>query len=268
MHHFTHTVALTLTASRPAQVTWQAVVPLRAETQPMLMHALLALSGLHLSQHISETRAYAERALSHKQATLSLFRRDLADLQAHRPSQHVESLALVSTIVAILSFAEWHFDERSPGLEDIVDIFALAQGSNSLWATGYRVGLDSDIAAIYHETAGHDVRGQPASCSPVDGDLMHRLKVAKGNAVETLHHDALDVLESVMRKEAEGTTEIQIIGHWPACISVEFLNSLRARDPLSLSILEIWGFFIRRCEHLWWIGDWSQKIQTALKASP
>lgn len=264
MHHFTNIVASTLTTSRTAQLAWQGIVPQRAETHPVLMHALLALAGLHLALRDNSASAYGERALVHKQATIAIFRQEVARADSRNSENRLDVLTLVSTIVAMLAFAQWHVEAQPPSLDDIVDVFALTQGVRTLWESGYRVDRASEIAAIYHnDAAENDQQGEPAAHEA--GQLANRVEALRADAHKAMHSEALALLADVTSARHPSTSEIRPVGHWPACISTTFLASLRARDPTSMAILEVYGDFIQHYEHLWWVGDWHRKIGLAVR---
>lgn len=91
----------------------------------------------------------------------------------------MDTLTLVSTIIAMLIFAECNLDERSLSLDDVIDIFALAWESNTLWRTGYHFGLDRDIAAIYHNASHRDAERSSSPRTVDDEELMRRLQAER-----------------------------------------------------------------------------------------
>lgn len=76
MNHFSSTTALELFPSEGARHVWQHILPQEASRSPLLMHGILALSGLDMAcgDAASTTASQARtRALHHQQRGLALF---------------------------------------------------------------------------------------------------------------------------------------------------------------------------------------------------
>lgn len=76
MNHFSTTTAPDLFPSREAARIWQHVLPEEASRNPLIMHGILALAGLHMAHSqgsLSLSSPPKTRALHHQQKGLAIF---------------------------------------------------------------------------------------------------------------------------------------------------------------------------------------------------
>jgi hypothetical protein len=103
LHHFITTTSATLATHNPTQQIWQVSIPKIATTHPYLIHGIVAATSLHLSGLHNEPdakRAYINIALDQINASLSHYRKDVANITA----ENCEALFAFSTLTVVFIF--------------------------------------------------------------------------------------------------------------------------------------------------------------------
>ena len=100
-HHFTTTTYATLTTDDDLRELWRLVVPRIAFRYEFVMHALLAMSSLHLSFLGSRDETYAVVAAKHHDKALESLR---AAFHTEDP-QHATALFAASSLVGLYVYA-------------------------------------------------------------------------------------------------------------------------------------------------------------------
>ncbi|KAM3425007.1 hypothetical protein BST61_g6977 [Cercospora zeina] len=136
MHRYCTNTSSRLLPSPEATHVWQMVVPLKAETHPILERAILALAAIDLAaSHAKDpdecvlSSRYRARGLHHQQVALPMFQ-DMLTRQA--PAQN-NVVFMFSIMLIMLAFGALQSPCEPPTVEDILEVFALFRGPRALW---------------------------------------------------------------------------------------------------------------------------------------
>lgn len=156
MHHFSTSVAKTLSYRNDIQDAWAIALPKEAYSCDYLMHGLLALSALHLdSSNDEKGHDYASLSTYHLQTSLARFREKLTNISI----EDCVPLFGLSSLMVIHVCAKSAMERRSPPtqksstshIEMLIEIFNMCRGVESILAP-YRVEIhQSPLKSLLHE---------------------------------------------------------------------------------------------------------------------
>jgi hypothetical protein len=261
MHHYTISTSLGLFPGHGAREIWQEMVPHQAQSNPLLMHGILALASMDLARtRPSERQIYATRALAHQNAGTRLFR---SMLEQVRQSDSHNVVMVFSMILAILAFALPHARDDPPDFDEILDLFSLIRGCKTVWLlspqslAGTSLGLW--IKSVF---AGHPVMVLPE----VDRSFQNlRARLTDQSDVV-----ALDQLNDFIHGElATSAGGVANIGRWPTMVSDAFWLRVQNHEVDALLVLSHYSVVLGASNHRWWSADWDSILLQAIdKALP
>ncbi|KAK2757255.1 hypothetical protein FQN54_004769 [Arachnomyces sp. PD_36] len=276
MHHYTSTVFLSLAADHKAyRPVWQVAVPREAQSYQFLMHAILAISSLHLSHQWSSNernnaQAYKKIALTHCNSALNTFRSTVTTIT---PS-NIHAFFAFSHIMVFFSFGSSKQSSRDRKMDDaigdLLDVFNLLRGSMKIIYESWDVVSGGSLGVLLE-------RGPP---------IMDR-KYLPADAAEALKYlEALCEVSFVEDEKRKKVHEFAIqqlydsfvmaemkYGDWgmvlrfPLILPETLLACLRLREPMSLVILAHYCIILYRAPTRWWKADWSARVIEAVYRS-
>jgi len=260
MHHYSSATGTSLLSSSTGQRVWANDVPKRASTNPLLMHGLLAVAGMHLAVTDPQPKSqHHARALQHQQSGLSIFRSQLAAWSPTMPLVQQEAPLIFSAMLVTLTFAQAHVEPTTPKLDMILELFTMFRGVRTLWAAGAQHAPESIIRLLFlPEEDPEDTKDFTAAIAELD-------------ALETLcrdnvRRDAARILKQQMLEELH-YREYRLLGLWPTVFSDDYMNLLKERDGVALQILSHYGAILASLRGLWWIGGWHGVLQAAVQSA-
>ncbi|KAI4744479.1 hypothetical protein E4T50_05163 [Aureobasidium sp. EXF-12298] len=261
MHHYSISTSLGLFPGHGAREIWQEMVPHQAQSNPLLMHGILALASMDLARtRPSERQIYATRALAHQNAGTRLFR---SMLEQVRQSDSHNVVMVFSMILAILAFALPHARDDPPDFDEILDLFSLIRGCKTVWLlspqslAGTSLGLW--IKSVF---AGHPVMVLPE----VDRSFQNlRARLTDPSDVV-----AIDQLNDFIHGElATSSGGVANIGRWPTMVSDAFWLRVQNHKVDALLVLSHYSVVLGASGHRWWSADWDSILLQAIdKALP
>lgn len=159
MHHFSTSVAKTLSCRSDIQDVWTLALPKEAYSCDYLMHGLLALSALHLdsSSAGSEKRHddYAALSTIHLHKSLARFREKLANIS----TENCVPLFGASSLIVIHVCAQPAMEKKqkpdkgnSPlQIEMLIKLFKMCRGVESILAPFREEIHRSTLSSLLHE---------------------------------------------------------------------------------------------------------------------
>lgn len=253
MHRWATVTALQLTPSPHATRVWQAVLPASAQSEPLLMHGILALAGMDLARLDGEDRvAYRARALHHQQMGLAKFQSILAgDAGAHINATFPFSLMLI-----ILAYASVQSEASDWSVDAILDLFMLYRGPRAL-ARAHWTSIEG--TQLHQLLQPGDSSQSGVLCDPV----KHQLQVLRLQGRDEVSQAAMQELANAIESSARGF-DLRLVGRWPTLLSEDFFARLRQHQPEALVILSHYSIVLSAFRERWWIGHWDRVLLTAV----
>ncbi|KAK3674000.1 hypothetical protein LTR78_006202 [Recurvomyces mirabilis] len=254
MHRFATVTATGLFPSTAAGHVWQNVIPTQAQNEPLLMHGLLALSGMDLAQFDGEMRGtYRTRALHHQQIGLTIFQEMLAQDSAAQ----IHTIFPFSLMLIILAYASVHSENVEWSVDAILDLFALYRGPRMLAMSNWKAIAGSEMLALLRP--GDAAKEADGPSEPVQAALQQLQSYPSDEVSRTavkLLADAIEISAS--------SFDMRVIGRWPSMLSEEFFVRLREHQPEALVILSYYSIALAAFRDRWWVGSWDKKLVSAV----
>lgn len=261
MHHYSTSTASSLLSSSTGQRVWSQEVPKRASTNPLLMHGLLAVAGMHLA--VTDTQSnkpqHHARALQHQQSGLSIFRGQLAAWSPTMPLVQQEAPIIFSAMLVTLTFAQAHVEPTTPKLDMILELFTMFRGVRTLWAQGPQHAPASIVRTLF-------LPEQDTSDATDFSTATSELEALETLCRDNVRREAARILKQQMLEELP-YREYRLLGLWPTVVSDDYISLLKERDSVALQILGHYGAVLASVRSLWWIGDWDRVLHEAVRSA-
>ena len=257
MHHYSTVTCFEISKMPAKRSTWQIAVPREALTYQFLMHALLAISAVHL-MHLcpSKQHIYEEAATRHRNRALTTsipFLNNITPTNCH-------ALFALSNIVSLLSLIFPHQSLPSGSglpsdpLDTTLEFFTVIRGVKTVLSSAQEwiaqgplatftqhnwepslVPLADRVRAAFEclERRVEETAEEPALCEAYTGAIQ-RLKVA----FQT---------DEVIRDEP-GLAFI-----WPVVVPERYVVKLSNRTPMALAILGHYAVLLHSTDGPWWL---------------
>jgi hypothetical protein len=247
MHHYTISTSLGLFAGKGSREIWQELMPSQAQSNPLLMHGLLALASMDLARtRPNERQLYATRALAHQNAGTRLFRNMLEQV---RPSDSHVVFAF-SMILPILAFAFPHACDDPPDFDGILDLFSLLRGCKTVWLLNPELMSASPVALWIKST----IAGLPRELKP---NVAHRFQTLRASLKDPADILATDQLIEFTREElATKPDGVANLGRWPSMVADAFWQRVQNHQVESLVVLSHYSVVLGGPSYRWWTADW------------
>jgi hypothetical protein len=260
----------TLSRNDRTDPIWRNVVPEEALSHPFLMHGILALSALHLARVGSDTSrraSFLNRAVSHQNQALALFRGLLGDVN----EGNAKAMFAFAGIVVIYTFGFPNTPDEQDHwacVDDLYQVLVLTRGVQQVIHSprDYRDFLwDSDFGPILQVEEVLGVLPDQAvaalrrlhEANERCGHVDHEFQVYKG---------AIENLEEMLSWVYGGLRANTIAGRWAIKLPSRFMELLREREPLALVMLAHYGVLLRCLQHRWCFDEWCVRVAKAVWA--
>jgi hypothetical protein len=156
MHHFSTSVAKTLSHRNEIQEAWAIALPMEAYSCDYLMHGLLALSALHLdSSSHNKRHDYSDLSTYHLHKSLARFRERLANISVENcvPLFGLSSLMAIHVCAQSVlgTFSQPARENTASYIELVMNIFNMCRGVESILAPYQGEIHQSSIRSLLHE---------------------------------------------------------------------------------------------------------------------
>lgn len=243
----------------------QTQVPKLGLSHPFVMHGILAVSALHLSQQCSGPRRpiYTDIGMRYHSQALSLFIPLLSDVTP----QNCDSLFACSFLICSFSFAfqGLNIQPSSMPVSEVVEVFKLVRGTTSIVARARRWIEQGGMRPLLKLTRCaqrtarsrhvHEVRARLEALINHQADEHHpsQLPSSTRAVIASSTGHLLDVFNSSIANDNHTT-----ILAWPAIIDAEYLDLLQQIEPMSLVTLAHYGAVLHIMTSAWWIAGWGK----------
>lgn len=263
-HHWHTVTASSLAQNAALSRVFETHAPRRGLTHPFLMHAILAISALHLSHEVPDfrRRIYTEIATQHHSLALSL----CTPLLTKVTPENCDALFACSLLIASFNFASrslsMHFAPM--GVGEVIEVFKLVRGTASIVEKARPWIEQGDMRLLLKFTRCAQQIPKSKHSYEVHTQLEHLIAQHEDAITSTSESGVraavlrsikllLDVFDSCIASDNQST-----ILAWPAMVDSEFLDLLLQAEPGSLVTLAHYGAVIHIMTRAWWMEGWGK----------
>ncbi|KAL4940962.1 hypothetical protein BDV06DRAFT_230016 [Aspergillus oleicola] len=274
LHYFMTSTCYTTSRIPAIQTLWRDQVPRIAFSTPFLLHALLAVSALHLAHSNPSRRVacFAQAHLHHNAAVTSVIP-EITSLA----TENAAALYLFSTLTCIFSCADM---ERSSNLLVLSREGQLAHWMRLFRGTGAVLGDDKHefqtgiLAPIF--VNGGFVSAIRRSDDALREGRMYVLElkdmIMKTHSCDPRTHDIYqDATDGIARALAvtlkPSMAETAGVFAWMIEASDEYLELLKREEPTALIIFAYICLAVRKVEWTWWTRGLSARLMSQVYAA-
>lgn len=265
LHHWHTATAVSLTKNEALSGLLQIQVPKEGLHYPFVMHGILALSALHLSQRCSGPRRqiYTDIAMHHHSQALSLFVPLLSDVTP----QNCHSLFACSFLISCFSFASQGLKTTpsSTHMSEVIEVFKLVRGTASIvekarpWIEKGDMRPLLKFATCTQQTPQsrhvHEVHSRLEALinqRECGHQSSHPPSSLRAILVRSNQH-LLDLCDSSIASNNQVT-----VLAWPAIIDPEYLDHMQQLEPWCLITLAHYGAALHILTSAWWMEGWGK----------
>jgi hypothetical protein len=265
MHHYQEWVCSTLSGRPPIQQTWQSVIPKEATSHSGLMHGLLALAALHRSCLDSDGhRRYRDVAMRHQNLSLPYLR----SLVINASADNCNALFALATFTVVFVFAlpqspiapaEFDpFKEMITIIELVKGVFAVTEVTRNWILQGplrllLLPGVWEVRLIIPEET--RDV---------LDCLILHNDTLPQSGSKRATYDTAIRMLRKTFEMLTLNPTDHGVGLVWVAIMERQYIDLLKAEEPMALVLLAHFGVALHASRETWWSGNWGCQIVKAV----
>lgn len=265
MHHYTTAVSPTFSPRSLRQEVWATVVPEEATTHPWLMHGLLALSALHLSQFDLKNQCqYRRAAVRYQHLSIPSLRAMISNTN----KQNCASVFAAATFIAVFTFAFRQTAGTAQAFDPIKELFTvfeLMKGLQVLTDNMRRWIIAGKLGPLLQIVV-------PESPGLLPADLETRLEqlelrnrtLTQSDSTRTIFEEAIRALRLSFRAVAFNPNEPQLGMLWLSIVERPYTQLLKAGDPMALVILAHQGILLYPLRDLWYTRDWGYQLVKAV----
>lgn len=256
LRHFSSRVSLTLSDRDDFHAVWSLHAPQDAYTYPHLMHSMLAISALHLSQtkkleESADMSFYTALAAHHHVQALSL----ITPHVTHVTMENFDSLYATSMLIFLFNVGLMASSASSRLSHDIVHLSELAKGILAV----RKAGEEWEMKKSYMLRDFY-----PWDYPPPLPDGLHRTIQNIEKFVDSLpetenkiqnkteYQEAIMLLRATVNAVNLNREHPAMIFMWFTLVNRRYIDLVQAKDTTSLIILAHYGICMLQLEGNWW----------------
>lgn len=272
LHHFTASTASTLHSNVDLKVLWQIEGPQIGLSFHFLLHAILAVSSLHLA-YLRPTEWHI-----HWSQGVELYQTALAG--AKKEMQRVSdgnraALFLFSALTCYFSLARSHCGDRARCAimeeeDDFLDWVFLFRGTRAFLMLPDAAPLESGPLAPMIKIGKERVRllnELLVTDTPqlkALGDLQAEIRCRVAESIELEAYNSAMVLlqrsfNAAYHRPSGGLQNTDVFV-WLIDVPDEFIALLEVRKPIAMALFACFSVLFQRLPGAWWVGDWSEGV--------
>ncbi|KAL5610894.1 hypothetical protein FOBRF1_007011 [Fusarium oxysporum] len=270
LHHFTSSTALTLSVHEQVQKLWQVDIPHIGLSFPFVIHAILALSSMHMAHELpDEHKARWASAIELQQQAVTGAQKALNNIT----TENCTAVYLFSALTCVISLArgcghlpKCGHDNEQPfeiGCESLLEWVVLYRGTRHLLGPPYEEVLHSGpLKPMFVLGIERQIRllAPLASLDTARSSAFSKLQAAVYDRVkDTERLDAYDTtidhlrraFHAVYDKPLEELENMDVFA-WMFAISDNYVALLKQQDPIALALFACFAGVIREMRCMWW----------------
>ncbi|KAJ5203148.1 hypothetical protein N7449_005227 [Penicillium cf. viridicatum] len=284
MHHFSTSVAKTLSYRNDIQDVWAISLPKEAYSCDYLMHGLLAISSLHLSfsscilSNREKRRDYADLSTYHLHRSLAGFRERLANISTENcvPLFGHSSLMVINVCAqsALESGSQPGREHLASHIDMLMKIFNMCRGVESILAPYRSEIFQSSLSSLLHDDyrltnayRSHHNIDRTLTEEPPFADLVNLIQnEERGSQKQNEYLDALTKLRTAFRfmHTASQPLEPGAAFVWPIMLQRDSIRLFMHQTPLSLVLLAHYCIILHYLDGYWFLHGWHKALLTEI----
>lgn len=240
------------------------VVPLKAETHPILQRAILALAAIDLAASHAKapgdaalSARYRARGLHHQQVALPMFQEMLT---RQDPAQN-NVIFMFSVMLIMLAFGALQSTCEPPTVEDILEVFALFRGPRALW--NIRDTAETELGEAIMSGDKLEVASSDL-ITPGAEEIFAELDQTEMDEVCT---EAAQLLRITWATVKLVPNDLRAMAYFPAMADDAFFTKVAEHDANALLVLRHFAVVLKAHEERWWVGRWHEILVAAVDAA-
>ncbi len=243
----------------------RTVIPSEATSHSCLMHGLLALSALHLSQFdLKDQRHYRAAAVRHQSFAIPSLRALLNNTTEH----NCDAVFAAATFVVIYALA---FSQRNAGsnldsLKEIFAVFELMKGVTVItdfarqWIVKGRLGPLLRLGSLnVPESLPEDVE---VGLKKLE---LRNETVAQTDVAKEACTSAISALRWTWRAVSFSRTDHGFGMLWLGMVDRSYINLLKTGHKMALTVLAYYGVILHGLDTQWWSKEWGIQLVEAVR---
>ncbi|KAE9362929.1 hypothetical protein N431DRAFT_390396 [Stipitochalara longipes BDJ] len=255
LNHWTLSTAESLADNQKLQLAMRDVLPRLAIDHNCLLHAIMAITALHLSKlHPEESESHLLLAVHHQNLALPLIRSELQSIN----EENCHAVYACGHLVIKYAFASSKSLEAqifSPGTGEISEFLPLVRGAFSVASHT----LDWLLAGPLGPSMERPRDENPDfALNPEDASFARLLPVlrAGGNEEGEACCEALNMLRKLLAMAATPDQTIAVktlVLSWPAQVSQRYIELMSERQPEALVVLAHYCIMLKMIDSFWFM---------------
>lgn len=274
LHHYTASTCLTFSTIAPVREVWQYRVPRIALNVDYVLHALLAVSAMHLSHLRPHARS------SYWATAVKLYHEALSKVQVEMENvteENCTAIYLFSTLTCFYSLAQnGELASRSDQGENVDDeerdllswVF-LFRGTKTLLTLPHQAILHAGELAPMFEYGGKRALRQRAYPTCDLASIMDELReIIPDPEEQVIYSDAIQHLQRSFHAvfgRPPGEAETTNIFVWLFDVSDEYMDRLGRHEGPAVAIFICFSLLASQLQGVWWAKGWGEWMSVRLR---
>ena len=251
LHHFTTSTYRSISTDEDIREVWRLVIPRIALSHEFLMHALLAMSALHLSVLKSQDKSYAMTAAEHHRNALGPLKTAFSALESHGNALFAASSITAMYVYACPPVAE-NMRLRAPTWIPVFrGIWATAMGCFDRVRQGELAPLFAHKEIDASHYTGEDIEFPSSLFDLSQPGALDSEELEGGNVLE-IYRGATQELEHSWVLFRSTEPRVSAAFKWPCTLSEEFVGFIEEHRPRALVLLAHHYALVESLEDVYW----------------
>ncbi|KAF8861663.1 hypothetical protein BDZ45DRAFT_687473 [Acephala macrosclerotiorum] len=271
LHHFITTTCLTFSSSVLIQRLWQTTVPQIGLCHDFVLHAILAISGLHLARIKPEMNTlYTVKAIAHHQAASKV----AIPLMSNIDAENTSSLFLFSVLTSFFALASSQISGQASAAEDfnLPAWLFLMQGTRRILEKKFDAIKLGSLGPMLISVQEVKLYNAP----PTKGEGLRSLEnlITESAATGLIGADAAEACSAALQQLAQLFTvayeDISSADHlrqilaWTLMVPNAYITLVQSQMPEAICIFAYYCIILKRLETSWLMEGWSAHLISSI----
>jgi hypothetical protein len=262
MYHYSTVTCHTLPRAEELLRIWQVEFVRLGFGSEFVLSQILAVSAMHLAHmRPGERQRWSTLAAHHQSSAARVLRASLV----HATADNCHAAFAASSFMVISAFATPIIHNEAarisfPALEDMLDVFTLIRGMNTVLSS-FQDDLHHGSIADFFRTRFYAV--SQVFLESVSERLREVSVMLEDHQVaQTIKREILHLTQCIQDSITTGpAAELRLAFSWPIRLTDEYLQLLQRKEPAALVIMAYYCAVLHGAEsNAWYIEGWSLKI--------